>query len=64
MTTSLKRFVDEWMQRISQESGEAISIYVPQIKEPYTYITPAPFARVPLKKGKPRALRFFTSDCY
>jgi hypothetical protein len=30
--------------------GKAISLYVPQIKEPYTYITPAPFARVPLKK--------------
>jgi hypothetical protein len=39
------------MQRILQESRKAISLYVPQIKEPYTYITPAAFARIPLARA-------------
>jgi hypothetical protein len=58
--TSLKSFVDEWMQRILQESRKAISLYVPQIKEPNTYITPAAFARIPLARVD------FSSDspCY
>jgi hypothetical protein len=51
MMTSLKSFVDEWMQRILQVSRKAISLYVPQIKEPYTYITPAAFARIPLARA-------------